>query len=62
MRLLGLPEDLLGTTPQEIVDLMMARTVSLREEFDDVTCGELVRGTMDAELFTDSSPGGRLHR
>lgn len=60
--LLGLPRELLGETPQAIVDLMMARTLSLREAFDDSTCGELVRGTMDAELFTDPSPRGRLHR
>tara|TARA_R110001592_G_scaffold363372_1_gene686110 strand:+ start:232525 stop:233853 length:1329 start_codon:yes stop_codon:yes gene_type:complete len=60
--LLGLPQDLLGETPQEIVDLMMARTLSLKEAFDDDSCGELVRGTMDAELFTDPSVGGRMHR
>jgi hypothetical protein len=60
--LLGLPQELLGETPQEIVDLMMARTLSLREEFDDDTCGALVRGTMEAELFTDPSIRGRLHR
>lgn len=59
--LLGLPQELLGETPQEIVDLMMARTVSLREEFDDDTCGELVRGTMEANLSSDHSLGGRLH-
>ena len=47
-------------TPQEIVDLLMARTLSLKEEFDDATCGALVRGTMDAELFDDPSPRGRL--
>ncbi len=60
--LLGLPQDLLGETPQEIVDLIMARTLSLREEFDDATCGELVRGTMEAELFEHSSLRGRMHR
>jgi hypothetical protein len=60
--LLGLPQELLGETPQEIVDLMMARTLSLKEEFDDSTCGELVRGTMDAELFNDPSLRGRMHR
>jgi hypothetical protein len=60
--LLGLPQDLLGETPQEIVDLMMARTLSLREEFDDETCGALVRGTMEAELFDDPSVRGRTHR
>jgi len=60
--LLGLPRELLGDTPQSIVDLMMARTLSIREAFDDSICGELVRGTMDAELFTDPSLRGRLHR
>lgn len=59
--LLGLPRELLGETPQGIVDLMMARTLSLKEEYDDELCGELVRGTMDAELFTDRSLRGRLH-
>ena len=59
--LLGLPQDLLGETPQEIVDLIMARALSLREEFDDDTCGELVRGTMDAELLDDPSMRGRIH-
>jgi ER-bound oxygenase mpaB/B'/Rubber oxygenase, catalytic domain len=60
--LLGLPQELLGETPQEIVDLMMARTLSLKEEFDDDTCGVLIRGTMDAELFDDPSLRGRMHR
>lgn len=60
--LLGLPQELLGETPQDIVDLMMARTLSLKEEFEDDTCGALVRGTMDAQLFDDPSPRGRLHR
>ena len=60
--LLGLPQDLLGETPEEVVDLMMLRTISLREEYEDATCGELVRGTMNAELFTDPSLRGRFHR
>ncbi|WP_395155208.1 oxygenase MpaB family protein [Ilumatobacter sp.] len=59
--LLGLPENLLGETPQEIVDLLMARHVSLREGYDDETCGALVRGTMEADLFDTSSLTGRLH-
>lgn len=59
--LLGLPEELLGETPQEIVDLLTARHVSLREAYDDEICGSLVRGTMAAELFDRSSVGGRLH-
>ena len=60
--LLGLPQALLGETPEEIVDLMMARGLSLREEYDDDICGELVRGTMNADLFNDPSVTGRLHR
>lgn len=59
--LLGLPEDLLGETPQEIVDLLMARHVSLREGYDDEICGSLVRGTMAAKLFDESSLAGRAH-
>ena len=59
--LLGLPENLLGDTPQEIVDLLIARHISLREGFDDETCGALVRGTMAANLFDTSSFTGRRH-
>ena len=59
--LLGLPEELLGDTPGEIVDLLMARHVSLREGYDDETCGALVRGTMAADLFDRSTVKGRVH-
>ena len=59
--LLGLPQDLLGETPQEIIDLLTARHVSLREGYDDEICGTLVRGTMDARLFDTSSLAGRVH-
>lgn len=59
--LLGLPQDLLGETPQEIVDLLTARHVTLREAYDDEVCGALVRGTMDADLFDTSSVRGRVH-
>lgn len=59
--LLGLPEELLGETPQEIVDLLTARHVSLREAYDDEICGSLVRGTMAADLFDRATVGGRVH-
>ena len=59
--LLGLPEDLLGDTPQEIVDLLTARHVTLREGYDDEICGSLVRGTLDVELFDRTSLQGRVH-
>jgi len=59
--LLGLPENLLGETPQEIVDLLTARHVSLREGYDDETCGGLVRGTLGAKLFDTSTVRGKVH-
>jgi hypothetical protein len=59
--LLGLPQDLLGETPQEIVDLLVARHITLREAYDDEVCGALVRGTMEAELFDQSNLRGRVH-
>lgn len=59
--LLGLPEDLLGETPQEIIDLLMARHASLRDAYDDEICGALVRGTMKIDLFDTSTVRGRLH-
>jgi len=58
--LLGLPQDLVGETPQEIIDLMLTRHVTLRLGYDDATCGELVRATMLADLSDDKSPLGRL--
>jgi hypothetical protein len=59
--LLGLPEDLLGDTPQEIVDLLTARHITLREEYDDEICGSLVRGTLNVELFDRASVRGAGH-
>ncbi|MFC0283420.1 oxygenase MpaB family protein [Camelimonas abortus] len=60
--LLGLPEDLLGETPKQIVELLMTRQATLRHGFDDATCGALVRGAMNAELSKDFSPLGRARR
>lgn len=59
--LLGLPEELLADTPQGIVDLMNARSVTLRSGYDDSTCGELLRATMAADLRPDNSRGARVH-
>lgn len=58
--LLGLPEDLLMDTPQGIIDIMNARSASIRSGFDDATCGELVRATMAAYLPADRSVGSRI--
>ncbi|MGI5221504.1 oxygenase MpaB family protein [Nocardia sp. CA-290969] len=48
--LLGLPEELLPTTPAEIIQVFHARAALLRDGFDDATCGELIRSTMAAYL------------
>ena len=60
--LLGLPEDLLADTPQEIVRIWRTRSATLRYDYDDKVCGGLLRATMEAELSTDPSPKGRLKR
>jgi predicted HTH domain antitoxin len=59
--LLGLPEDLLADTPQGIVDLMNARSGTLRRGFDDATCGELLRATMAADLKDGDGLGARIY-
>jgi hypothetical protein len=58
--LLGLPQDLLADTPQGVVDTMNARSGTLRAGFDDATCGELVRATLNAYLPPDERPENRL--
>lgn len=60
--LLGLPEQLLGETPRAITRLMLARQATLRNAFDDETCGALVRGTMNTQLSHDQSIAGRIDR
>lgn len=60
--LLGLPEDLLADTPQEIVRIWRTRSATLRYEYDDRVCGGLLRATMEAELSADASPKGRVKR
>ena len=59
--LLGLPDELLADTPQGIVDLMNARSGTLRSGYDDDTCGVLLRATMAADLRPDNSRGARIH-
>ena len=48
--LLGVPEELLPNTADGIIEIMMVRAATLRREFEDETCGALVRGTMEAEM------------
>jgi hypothetical protein len=57
--LLGLPEELLPATPDEILHVMHARAALLRDGFDDATCGDLVRATMSAYLRADDTPFDR---
>ncbi|MGW4248802.1 oxygenase MpaB family protein [Nocardia sp. NPDC004722] len=57
--LLGLPEELLPTTAEGIIDVFHARAALLRDGFDDATCGELVRSTMDAYLRPTRTPFDR---
>lgn len=59
--LLGLPEALLADTPQGIVDLMNARSGTLRSGYDDDTCGVLLRATMAADLRPNETRRARLH-
>ncbi|KXP00345.1 Uncharacterised protein (plasmid) [Tsukamurella tyrosinosolvens] len=54
--LLGLPEELLPTTPKDIVRVFLARAALLRDDFDDETCGALVRSSMEAYLRPDRGP------
>jgi len=58
--LLGLPEELLPTDPEGIVDVFLARAATLRKGFDDDTCGVLVRATMAAYLRPDRSVPNRV--
>ena len=55
--LLGLPQELLGTTPQELVRVSAMRAATLRDGYNDATCGALMRATMQAKLFDDSLQG-----
>lgn len=59
--LLGLPEDLLADTPEGIVRMMTARNTTLREGFDDETCGTLIRATLSAYLPQDRSYASQIH-
>lgn len=59
--LLGLPEDLLPDTPREIFNAMMTYGSTLRDGYDDETCGALVRSTMSAYLPPDHSLRNRIY-
>lgn len=54
--LLGLPEELLPSTVEDVLAVMHARAALLRDDFDDDTCGALIRATMAARLRPGTSP------
>lgn len=58
--LLGLPEELLPTTPQGIYEAMVVYSGTLRDGYDDETCGALVRATMAAYFPSDKSLKSRI--
>lgn len=58
--LLGLPEELLPTTPQGIYEAMVVYSGTLRDGYDDETCGALVRATMAAYFPSDRSLKSRI--
>jgi len=60
--LLGLPEELVADTPEEIVQIWRARSATLRYDYDDRICGGLLRATMEAELSTDRRFKARIMR
>ena len=60
--LLGLPEDLLADTPEDIVRIWCTRSATLRYDYDDAICGGLLRATMEAELSQDKTLAGRAFR
>lgn len=59
--LLGLPEDLLPVTPQGIYDAMTVYSGTLRDGYDDETCGALVRATMSAYFPQSRRLSARLY-
>lgn len=59
--LLGLPEELLADTPRGIVELMQLRSGTLRQDYDDSTCGALLRATMAADLRSEDSMAQNIH-
>jgi hypothetical protein len=58
--LLGLPQELLADTPQGIIDLWLARYATIRDGWDDATCGALLRATMEARLVPGDSLAERV--
>src|SRR5699024_6932031 len=59
--LLGLPEDLLPNTPHSIFNHMITYAGTLRDGYDEETCGALVRSTMSAYRPQDRRITSRIY-
>lgn len=59
--LLGLPEELLPSTPSKIIEVITTYFGTLRDGYDDATCGALARATMKAYRPTDTSLRSRIY-
>lgn len=59
--LLGLPEDLLPSSPIGLIDTITSYFSTLRDGYDDATCGELARATMSAYRPSDKSLKSRIY-
>ena len=59
--LLGLPEELLPAEAPDIIDTMLTYSGTLREGYDDETCGELTRATMSVYRPKDNKLTSKLH-
>lgn len=59
--LLGLPEDLLPATPQGILDVTLMYSATLRDGYEDSTCGELTRATMKGYRPKDKSFSSQVY-
>lgn len=59
--LLGLPEELLPAEAPDIIDTMLTYSGTLREGYDDDTCGELTRATMSVYRPKDDKLTSKVH-
>lgn len=59
--LLGLPEELLPSTPEAIIEVIMTYFGTLRDGYEDETCGALARATMEAYRPKDQKLGSRIY-
>lgn len=58
--LLGLPEDLLPDTPQEIFEVMVNYAATLRDGYDEKLMGDMIKATMEAYRPEDKGMLGQI--